>query len=138
MGVIHPSLSFFLEFLMLRVHNVAERCMTVSDPNPVAVTANTPTLVIKDQTRGEVREIAYRYVQNNTNGNMYYTFGFDKPSDTVHHGIIPTGGQLDCSNHRLSVYVYAPNAGTAIPSIFYRSELNFRNSFADNKAPAAP
>ena len=120
---------------MLRVHNVAERCISVEAPAPVAVPANTATLVIKDQTKNEVREIAYRYVQNNTTGVMYYAFAQNNVSDTVHHGFIPSGGQLDCSNHRLSVYVYAPNAGTAIPSIFYRAEMAQRNSFADNLAP---
>lgn len=121
---------------MLRVHNVAERCITVEAPAPVVVPATTATLVIKDQVKNEVREIAYRYVQNNTAGNMYYAFAQNMVSDTVHHGIIPAGGQLDCSNHRLSVWVYAASAGTAIPSIFYRSEQNYRNSFADNKAPS--
>ena len=115
---------------MIRTLNVAERGIYANGAKPIAVPAAASTEVIPDQTvKPKLEEIAYRYIQNNSAAVLYYAFG-QQATDANYHGVLPAYGQLDCSNHRLSVSVYSAGGATVPVTILYRNDLSRNNSLA--------
>ena len=114
---------------MLRTISTAERRLTPNGAAPVNIPDSASTVIIPDQTVKPTTEIAYRYIQNTGNVNLYYAFG-QNCTNINYHGILAPMAQLDCSAHRLSVSGYAVGGTTAAVTILYRNDLNKENSFA--------
>jgi hypothetical protein len=115
---------------MIRTLNVAERGIYANGANPVTVPANTSTNAIPDQTvQPKMEEIAYRYIQNISGSNMFYAFGQEATSNN-YHGVLPSYGQLDCSNHRLRVSVFSAAGAVVAVTILYRNDQGRNNAAA--------
>lgn len=119
---------------MIRTINVAERGIYAAGAVPITVATNTSTDVIPDQTvQPKMQEIAYRYIQNVGANNLYYAIGQDA-STVNYNGILEQYQQLDCSNHRLRISVYAPGGTTVATTVLYRNDQG-RNNSGGNPIP---
>lgn len=112
---------------MIRVIPAAEHNLQVDPPNPLTLANNTATELIKNQVGDRSGEIAFRYIQNTGSNPIYYTLGDNSTnpvcSPSVYHGIIPVGGQLDCSSTRVRVVGYAAGGSTVGITIVRRIDL---------------
>jgi hypothetical protein len=112
---------------MVRVQNTAEHSLFADPPKPVVLPAAASTKLIDNQVGDKSGEIAFRYVQNCGANDIYYTLGMTSADNINYHGIISPYGQLDISNHRLSVYGYSVGGSTAAITVIRRADLTHHN-----------
>lgn len=104
---------------MIGVINRAERNLFAEPPEVITLVQNVAQEIFPSEVKTPTAEIAYRYIQNTGANPCFYTLGTDAGSTTpanavtagIYHGVIPAGGQLDISNHRLRVCCICTVAG---------------------------
>lgn len=129
---------------MIRTINAAERSISVQAPNVITIAADSDstnatdgsgipiadgntykgTCIFQDLNRTSREEIAYRYVQNVGDNRLYFSIG-SLGCDNINnfHGYLEVGQQLDCSNHRLSVWGYSVAGTTVATQLYQRNDL---------------
>lgn len=113
---------------MNRVLSIAERNATASPAAPIVCPALTNTIVLPNQVvEPRLIEISGRYIQNTGANACYYAIGQECSPDS-YHGILAQYAQLDCSSHRLPVYVYSTGGTTIAPLVIYRNDLGRNNT----------
>lgn len=119
---------------MIRTINAAERTISVVAPRVITLGADATTTIDGVNYKGQEifpdlnntsrTEIAYRYIQNVGDNDVYISIGqLGADSSNNFHCLLQSGQQKDISNHRLSVWAYSVAGSKIATELYHRNDL---------------
>lgn len=116
---------------LVKAVNVTERSVKAEPAKVTVVAPATPTIVLPDLIQNFIpnqddwgREIAGRYIFNDTGAKLYYAFGTNKCDNVAtYHGAMADQQMLDCSNVGQEVCVYSVAGGNVATTILNRQDM---------------
>lgn len=115
---------------MIRTISVCERNIIPDPPRVITLAAATPTIIFQDMTYDKT-EIVTRYIQNNTGGTVFLSFGVLATDGSavcdntgLYHAFILNAQLFECFPHRKCICAYSVSGGPVSTTILRRIDLS--------------
>ena len=107
--------------ITIRTISAASQNIQHDPAAPINVPDSVSTILLSDETKN-FGQIAYRFIQNLGNNNLYYAVNGDCHGAADCTGMLTTGQQLDCSHYQ-KVTGFATGGTTVAINVGRISEL---------------